>query len=164
MNKIIIFISFIVSVISVNLGISAKVQVEGLKEEELNLQIANSDIEMKIKDKELLVKHEPILLLNAYELVINQVRTLEVYSGTNINVQLEANKDTEDISNHYINTEYRGIKGLKVKIVVDKFTKETDMGAILEDIHLLEKNTDFMASEISKDSNNLIVKGEIYGI
>jgi len=38
------------------------------------------------------------------------------------------------------------------------------MGAVLDDIHLLEKNTDFKASEISKDSNNLIVKGEIYGL
>ena len=51
-----------------------------------------------------------------------------------------------------------------MKIVINKYSKETDMGAVLDDIHLLEKNTDFTATQIVKDNNNLIVKGEIYGI
>jgi hypothetical protein len=95
---------------------------------------------------------------------MNQIRLLESYSGTSMNVQLEATTDTQDISSHYEDTQYKGIRGLPIKIVVDKFSKETDMGAVLDDIHVLEKNTDFIASEISKDNNNLIVKGEVYGL
>ena len=77
---------------------------------------------------------------------------------------LKGAMDSQDISSHYVDTEYKGIRGLKIQIVVDKFSKETDMGAVLDDIHLLEKNTDFVSSEISKDNNNLIVKGEVYGL
>jgi uncharacterized protein with HEPN domain len=95
---------------------------------------------------------------------MNQIRLLESASGTSMNVQLEGTMDTQDIANHYEDTPYKGIRGLRIRIVVDKFSKETDMGAVLDDIHLLEKNTDFMASEISKDNNNLIVKGEVYGL
>ena len=89
---------------------------------------------------------------------------LEGFGGTNMDVQLDGVKDAGDISTQFEDTEYKGVRGLKIKIVVNKFSKETDMGAVLDDIHLLEKNTDFIASEISKDSNNLIVKGEIYGL
>jgi hypothetical protein len=72
--------------------------------------------------------------------------------------------DTQDISSHYENTEYKGIRGLKIKIVVNKFLKETGMETVLDNIQILEKNTDFMVTEISKDNNNLIVKGEVYGL
>ena len=164
MNKIIIFISFVVSIVFINFGMSTKAQMDGLKSENARLQANNFDMEQKIKDKEFLAKQAPVSVSTEYSAVMNQIRLLESTSGTNMNVQLEGAMDTQDISSHYEDTAYKGIRGLKIKIVVDKFSKETDMGAVLDDIHLLEKNTDFMASEISKDNNNLIVKGEIYGI
>jgi len=164
MNKIIIFISFVVSIILVNFGMSTKAQVDNLRDEKAQLQTNNFDMEQKIKRKEILIKREPVLLSTEYGLVMNQVRMLESTSGTNMNIQLEANQDADDISDHYVDTPYKGIRGLKIKIAVDKFSKETDMGAVLDDIHFLEKHTDFMASEISKNNNNLIVKGEIYGL
>lgn len=164
MNRIIIFISLAVSIILINLGMSTKAQVDVFKNENSQLQDNNLDMKQKIKDKESLVKQVPIPISTEYNVVLNQIRILESYSGTSMNVQLEGAIDAQDISSHYEGTEYRGIKGLRIKIVVDKFSKETDMGAVLDDIHLLEKNTDFMASEISKDNNNLIVKGEVYGL
>ena len=164
MNKTIIFISFIVFIVLINFGISTKAQVDGLKIENARLQANNLDMRQKIKIKEFLPKQAPVPLSKEYGVVLNQIRLLESYSGTSMNVQLEGTTDTQDISSHYENTGYQGIRGLKIRIVVDKFSKETNMGAVLDDIHLLEKNTDFMASDISKDNNNLIVKGEVYGL
>ena len=164
MNKIIIFISLVVSIVLINFGMSTKAQMDELKSENAQLQANNLDMKQKIKDKEFLTKQAPVPISTEYSVVLNQIRLLESYSGTSMNVQLEGAMDTQDISSHYEDTEYKGIRGLKIQIVVDKFSKETDMGAVLDDIHLLEKNTDFMASEISKDNNNLIVKGEIYGL
>ncbi len=164
MNKIVIFISFIVSIILVNLGMSTGVQISNLRDEESQLEANSLDMKQKIKDKESLVEHEPVLLSTEYGLVMNQIRLLESYSGTNMNVQLEGAKDVKDIADQYVDTAYRGVRGLKIRIVVDNFSKEADMGAVLDDIHLLEKNTDFLASEIDKDTNNLIVKGEVYGL
>jgi len=164
MNKIIIFISIVVSIVLINLGRSIKAQGDNLKIENAQLQANNLNMKHKIKDKESLPEQTPVPISMEYSVVLNQIKLLESTSGTNMNVQLEGTTDTQDISSHYEDTEYKGIRGLKIRIVVDKFSKETDMGAVLDDVHLLEKNTDFMALEISKDNNNLIVKGEVYGI
>jgi len=164
MNKIIIFISFVVSIVLVNFGMSTKAQVDNLRDEFSQLEANNLDMKQKINEKGFLVKREGVLLPVEYNLVINQVRMLEGYSGTNMALQLNGIKDAADISTQFEGTEYKGVRGLRIKIVVNKFSKETDMGVVLDDIHLLEENTDFMASEITKDNNNLIVKGEIYGL
>jgi hypothetical protein len=164
MNKIIIFLSFVVSIVLINFGMSVRAQVDELKKEASQLQANNIDMQKEINYKGSLSKQVPVSISTEYSVVMNQIRLIESYSGTSMNVQLEGAMDTPDISSHYEDTQYQGIRGLKILIVVDKFSKETDMGAVLDDIYLLEKNTDFMASEISKDNNNLIVKGEVYGL
>jgi len=164
MNKSIIFTSFVFSILFINFGLSAKAQIDSLRNENLQLEENNFDLSQQIQDKEFLTKRKPVLLSTAYVLVMNQIRLLESYSGTNMDVQLQNAREIKDIADQYVDTEYKGVRGLKIKIVVNKFSEETDMGAVLDDIHLLEKNTDFMASEIDKDNNNLIVKGEIYGL
>ena len=164
MNKIIIFAAFVVSIIFINLGMSTKTEVDNLKDANTQLEANNQDMKQKISDKETLLKRKGVLLPVEYGLFMNQVRMLEGFGGTNMDVELDGVKDAGDISTQFEDTEYKGVRGLKIKIAVNKFSKETDMGAVLDDIHLLEKNTDFIASEISKDSNNLIVKGEIYGL
>ena len=164
MNKIIIFISIIVSFALLDFGITAKSQLDELKYGYSQLEGGNLELKSKIKVMESLPKHEPVPISREYSVVLNQIRLLESYGGTSMNVQLEASPDIQDISSHYEDTEYKGIRGLKIQIVVDKFSQETDMGAVLDDVHLLEKNTDFMATEISKNNNNLIVKGEVYGL
>jgi hypothetical protein len=156
--------SFVILIVLLNFGMSTKAQVDNFRDEAAQLEASNFNMKQTIKDRGYLGKSKPVLLSTEYGSVMNQVRILESYSGTNMSVQLEASKDSEDISDHYIDTVYKGVKGLKIKIVVDGFSKETNMEVVLDDIHLLEKNTDFMASEISKDNNNLFVKGEIYGI
>jgi hypothetical protein len=135
-----------------------------LAQENLFLEEQNADMKEQIRYKQSLEKHPAIRLSTEYGLMMNEVRMLESYSGTSMNVQLEDAKNADDIANHYESTSYKGVRGLKIKIVIDKFSKETDMGAVLDDVHILEKSTDFLASTIAKDNNNLIVKGEIYGI
>ena len=164
MNKIIIFVSFVISILFLHFGMSTKTEVDNLKDVNTQFEANNQDMKQKISEKETLLKRKGVLLPVEYGLFMNQVRMLEGFGGTNMDVELDGVKDAGDISTQFEDTEYKGVRGLKIKIVVNKFSKETDMGAVLDDIHLLEKNTDFMASEISKDSNNLIVKGEIYGL
>jgi len=164
MNKTIIFVSCVVSIVLLHFGMSAKQQSDDLKTAYVQLRDNNLDMEQKIWTKGFLPRSVPVVLSTAYGALINQMRLLESTSGTSMKFQLEGAKDTDDISSHYVDTPYKGIKGLKIKIVVDKFAQETDMGAVLDDIYLLERNTDFMASEIYKDNNNLIVKGEVYGL
>ncbi len=164
MNKTIVFISIIAAVALVNLGAISKTQLNELRDENKRLYTRNLEMKLKIGKKEGLIKHRPVLLSEEYGLVIGRVRMLESYTGSSMNVELESVKDTNDISEHVVGTEYVGVKGLKIKIMVDKFSKEADTGAVLDGIYLLEQNTDFMASEIRRDNNNLIVKGEIYGI
>jgi len=164
MKKIIIILSFLAGTIFINLGMSAKAHINNIKDEITQLNSENLDMEQKEKTKEMLYKSEPVALTTEYGLIMNQTLLLESYSGTGMSIQLEDTKNEDDLSSQYVATEYNQVKGLKIQIVIDKFSKETDMGAVLDDIHLLEKNTDFLASEIDKDNNNLIVKGEIYGI
>ena len=164
MNKIIIFVSCVISILLINFAMSTRTQIDNLKNEAAQLKAGNLDMHQRIKDKEKLIKRKPVLLSTAYGLVLNKMRILESFSGTNMNIQLENSRDADDISEHYMDTEFKGVRGLKIQIVVDKFSKETDMGAVLDDIYLLEKSTDFMASEISKENDNLIVKGEVYGL
>jgi hypothetical protein len=164
MNKMIIFMSFVLSLALLHYGTSTKVQMDHLKEQVEGLEAGNLDMQRRIKGKESLAKREAVALPVEYSLVMNQVRILESDSGTRMSIQLETSKDADDITDHYVDTEYKGVRALRIKIVVDKISEETDMGAVLDDIHLLEEDTDFMSSEISKDNSLLIVKGEIYGI
>ena len=164
MNKIILFISLMIAAVLVNAGISTRIKTDDLRRKKTNLDADNRQMQAEIKDKESLVKREPVLLSKEYALLINQTKILESYSGTSMELGLEGLKDADDVADHYVDTSYRGIKGLKLCIMVDKFSKEADMGAVLDDIHSLEKNTDFLATQISQSSNNLIVKGELYGI
>jgi len=164
MNKIIIFISLFVSIFLINFGSSTKAQIDDEKIEIAQIQANNFDMKQKIISKKLLPKQVPVPLSMEYSTVLNQIRLLEIYSGIRMDVQLEGVPDSQDISGHYENTQYKGIRGLKIKIVIDRFSKDTDMGGVLYDIHLLEKNTDFVISEIDKENNNLIAKGEVYGL
>jgi len=164
MNKGAILASFFVSLIFVNAGISAKGQNDRLHKQCLEMDAQNLYMQQEIKVKKAMIKSRPVLLSMEYGFFINQVKMLEAYSGAEMSVQLDGSRDSDDISTHYTNTEYKGIRGLKIQIVIDKFSKDTDMAEILDDIHLLEQTTDFMVNTIDKDNNNLTVKGVVYGL
>jgi len=163
MNNTAIFVSLVLSVVLVYFGMNAQTQMQDLREGIIRIEEKNSQMQQNLKEKAGIKLEAPVSLLMEYDLVMNQVRILEGYSGTGMDVKLDGTKDTSDIASQFQNTQYKGVKGLKVKIVINKYSTDTDMGAVLDDIHLLEKNTDFTATQIIKDNNNLIVKGEIYG-
>jgi hypothetical protein len=163
MNKTIVLICIGGSVFFINVGLSIKAQTNGLSKQIEDVLNRNNHMQMEISDRQLLTQRPPVALSKAYELVINDIRYLEENSGTAINLMIEKSQDNEDISSHYVDSQYRGIKKLPVMLEVDKFSSETDMGAVLNDIYQLEIDTDFKATQINKEGNELIVKGDVYG-
>jgi hypothetical protein len=164
MKNLPIYISLVIAAVLINFGLSTGGQVRDLNDQKSQLESSNLELKKQIDIKKLLPKQDAIGVSTEYGLVLNQIRMLESYSGTNMNVQLEGVADASDISSHFEKSDYKGIRRLKINIVVDKFDNETDMGTVLDDVHQLEKNTDFKVSEITKDNSNLIVKGELYGL
>lgn len=163
MNKIVVVICIVVSIFFANAGASISTQIRSLERQTKDILIQNEHIGMEISKKQQLTPRPPVDISKAYSLVINNIRYLESNSGTAMNLMIEKSQDNEDISDHYIDSQYRGIKKLPVKIQIDKFSGETDMGAVLNDIYQLESGTDIKAIEINKEGNSLIVKGEVYG-
>jgi len=164
MNRIIFFTSLIVSLGLVNLGMSTRSQVEDIKRESSQLRAMNLEIKDEINEKRYWVKHEPVFLSIEFDLFLRKARYLEGYYGMNLKIQPEANKDVDDVSDLYVDTEFKGVKGLKVRIQIDDISKGADLETVLDGIHSLEKSTDYMTSEICKVNDTLIVKGEVYGI
>src|ERR1039457_6126346 len=101
MNEIIIIISIMGTCVLINLGISTKARVDDLKIEDGQLQADNLNLKQAIKEKGSLPKQAPVPLSTEYSVVLNQIKLLESYSGTSMNVQLEGAMDAQDISSHY---------------------------------------------------------------
>ena len=164
MNKIMILICIVVSIFFANVGVSINAQVDSLSKQIEDVLIQNNHIEVEISNRQQLTQRPPVVISKALNLVINETRYLEEFSGTAMNIIIEKSADNEDVSKHYIDSQYRGIKKLPIVLQVDKFSNETDMGAVLNDIYQLEIETDFKVTEINKDGNTLIVKGDVYGL
>ncbi len=164
MNKAWAVVSLMVALVLAHEGLILKSASDRLRQENALLDGKNAGLAKDIQDKGRLAHRAGLRLAAAYALVMNQVRVLEDGNAAAMSVHLETAQESRDIADHFEPTAYQGVKGLKIKIIIDKFSRETDMGAVLDDIYVLEKNTDFLASDIAKDNNNLIVKGEIYGL
>ena len=164
MNKIMVLFSLAVSMVLIYFGISQRAQMNEQRIQLAQLQVKNMERKQSVKDKEILSRSNPVFLSEEYGVLMDKVRILAGNSGIGMNVALQEGRDAADIADHYVDTPYSGVKALKIKIVVDRFSKETDMGMVLDDIHVLEKSTDFLVSEISRELDHLSVKGEIYGL
>ena len=164
MNKVIISSCIVVSMFFINVGLSINKKVNDLFKQKENILIQNNHIGVEILESQLLPQRPPVFISKAFSLVINEIRYLEENSGTIMNLTIEKSANNDDIAHHYVDSQYRGIKKLPVVIQIDKFSSETDMGAVLNDVYHLEKETDFKATEINKEGNVLIVKGEVYGL
>jgi hypothetical protein len=164
MNKIITLISLAVSVFFINAGISMNAQVVGLLKQKEDLLIQNNNIGLEISQKLSLSQMPPVDISKAFSLVVNKIRFLEGNSGSTMNLMIEKSQDSDEIYNYLIDSQYRGIKKLPVTLQVDKFSNETDLSSVLNDIYQLEVETDFKVTEISKTGNGLIVKGDVYGL
>ena len=164
MNKVIISASIVVSMFFINVGLSINNKVNDLLKQKEDILIQNNHIGVEILERQRLPQRAPVIISKAFSLVINEIRYLEENSGTIMNLTIEKSVDNDDIAHHYVDSRYRGIKKLPVVIQIDKFSSQTDMGAVLNDVYQLEEETDFKATEINKEGNVLIVKGEVYGL
>ena len=164
MNKIMLIISILVAVFFVHLGLSMNTQFESLSKQTGDTVIQNHHMGMEIQARQSLTKRYPKAMSKAFSLLLNDLRYLEENSGTVMDLYIDKSKDNDDIASHYIDSQYRGIKKLPVLIEVNKFSSETDMSAVLNDIYQLEEGTDFKATEINKAGDILIVKGDVYGL
>jgi len=164
MNKPIIITALIVSLSLFHLALNTKSQTDALSESLYQIKLSNQQMERQIHYKNTLSKSKGGALSDAYRMFMNQVRDLQNNSAISMRVQLANAKDSNDISQLYVPTAYKGVRGIKIKIIVDGISGGTDMGLVLDNIHHLERNSDFLVNEISKDNNDLIVKGELYGL
>ena len=164
MNKMIIVIAGITAFFLINSGFSLRSQIKGAKEQKDGIMSENLVMEEELGHKQGFRKNVPKTMSNAFSCFVNETKMFETYSGTRMNIVLTGTKENEDIEDHYVGTEFRHVKGLPISISVEKYSNESDMIGVLNDICLLEKRTDFKVSEISTDNNCLIVKGELYGV
>ncbi len=160
-----IVISVVITVFFINLGLTLRSQTRQVKIEKEEISSQNLVLANEVDQKQLFKKNEPKTISNAFTLFVNEMKMFEIYSGTRMNIVFNGwPKENENIEDHYVDTEFRNVKGLSLTISVEKFSNETDMAGVLNDIYLLENRTDFKVSEISTENNVLIVKGELYGI
>jgi hypothetical protein len=164
MNKAFLFIALSVSGLFVYLALGEAQKVIHLKKELARLKANNTAIQQKIRARGSLTKLPPIPMPEAYRFFLNQIRLIENYSGAKMDVQLEEGKPLEIISTHYKDAPYKDVKALRIKMLVNRVPEEEGIGMILDDMHLLEKNTDFMVMEVNRESHALTVKGELYGV
>ena len=165
MNKTMIVIAVIIAAFFINSGFTLMAQTGQTKIENDQIASQNSALSDERAQKQLFKKNEPKTISNAFTLFVNETKMFETYGGTRMDIVFNGGpKENENIEDHYVDTEFRNVKGLALSIRVEKFSNETDMVEVLNDIYLLENRTDFKVSEISTENNALIVKGELYGI
>jgi hypothetical protein len=164
MSKMMIVMALIITGVFIHLGLALNSKTILMCKEKEGMMFRNISMFNEIKQKQVLRKIKPKRISNAYMLFINQSKMFEIYSGTQMKLVFSNAKENENIEDHYVETEFRNVKGLPLTIHVGKFSNNTDLAGILKDIYLLENRTDFKVSEISTGNNILIVKGELYGI
>jgi len=165
MNKIMIVIAVVITAFFINSGLTLRSQTMDTKKQKNDMVSENLALSDEVDQKQRFKKNEPKTISNAFTLFVNERKMFEIYSGTRMNIVFNGvPKENENIEDHYVGTEFRNVKGLPITISVEKFSNETGMAEVLNDIYLLENCTDFKVSEILTENNVLIVKGELYGI
>ena len=164
MSRIVILISIFVSLYFVHTGLLMKVKVQELTRQKQDMVAQNNHMIFEISERLQLPQKQALLMSKAFSKVVNETRYLESNSGTTVDLTIEKSADSDEISSHYQDSQYHGVKKLPVVLHIDKSSSETDLGAVLSDIYQLEIETDFKVTEINKDGTTLLVKGDIYGI
>ncbi len=164
MNKMIIGVSVAIGIFLINSGLMLHRQTIQADAQKNMLLTENLVLSHEIKQEQSFKKNEPKTISQSFTIFVNETKMFETYSGTRMNIVLEGAKENENLEDHLVATAFRGVKALPLNIRVEKFSNETDMGEVLNDIFLLERRTDFKVSEISTEDNTLLAKGELYGI
>jgi len=159
-----IWVGLIIAFLFIEGALNLRVQEQEAQKSKDHLAAENQRLEGEINHKQSFKKNEPRYISKAFNLFVNQMKIFEAFSGTQMNFSLGGRKEKESIEDHFVPTHFRGVKALPILINVQKFSNQTDMGEVLNDIFLLENRTDFKVSEISSENNALVVKGELYGI
>ena len=68
------------------------------------------------------------------------------------------------LESYFIDSSFRNVKILPIVLKINKFSKGTDLASVLNDIYVLEKQTDLKINEITNENDVLEVKGELYGV
>jgi len=164
MKNVLIFIAVVLAGLLIEAGLNIHARAAEIAQEKQALRRQNVSMSDELKAKQRYHPSSPQSMSEAFRFFINQTRMLEIYSGTHMSLVVDAGHDNDDMQEHDVLTEFRRVKGLRLMIHVDKFSNETDMEEVLNDIYLLEKHTDFKVKEIMAANGVLTVKGELYGI
>jgi len=164
MNALMVFLALLVSLFLGFRGLCMNTEVNDLARQMENIQAQNTQKKQTIVQKQLLTPRRAQAMSKAFSLLVNDIRYLENNSGTTMNLTVDKSNDSDDVNSHCVDSPYRGVKKLPITLQVNKFSSETDMGEVLNDIYQLEIDTDFKATEINKEGDTLIVKGDVYGI
>ena len=163
MNNMLVVLAIIVAGVLINGGYGRSSQTMVLKDQKNKMEIEDRRMADELFEKQGIKRSKPQAISKAFIFFLNQTKMFESYSGTQMSIEFN-NKEEEDIEDYYVKTVFRQVKGLPLTINIDKFSNETDMVEVLNDIYLLENHTDFKVTSIVSDNNTLIVKGELYGI
>ena len=156
--------ALMITFLLIHSGLILREKATQVRQEKENMSTENIALSDEIDEKRKFRQSQPESIANALTLLVNEIKMVEIYGGTRMTMVFTSKRDNADIQDHFVDTEFRHVKGFPLTICVDRFSDETDMVAVLNDIYLLENRTDLKVSEISMQSNGLIVKGELYGI
>jgi hypothetical protein len=163
MNKIMIIGSIILCAFFIHLGISLNANSVTKKDKYVVLVKGNEFLKKEISFKESLKKSSPVSINESFNVLVNQMRILESYSGTKMNL-LTLKDQKQSLESRFQDSIFKKVRMFPVSIQIEKYSNETDLTSVLNDIYILEKQTDFKVMEISMENNSLSLKGELYGI
>jgi hypothetical protein len=164
MNKILIVTASVLSLVLGNFGASLRAQARDSNQLKEQLRQGNDALEQELKFKQTFPQNEPVSIAKAFDRLINRMRMLENYGGTHMELLWMVTNETDDLENYLKGSSFRQVRILPVVFKVNKYSSETDMGCVLNDIYALEKQTDLKVNDITGRGDVLEVKGELYGI
>ena len=164
MNKIIIITAVIISIFLFNFSISLMSRTNELSTQTSKASHDVALLAQELKQKGGFVKKAPVEINRSFNLFVNLIRMLEDYGGTKIVLSFLTKTDKDSLEDHFTDSPFRNVKALPIVLKINKCSRAADMVSVLNDIYVLEKQTDFKVNEITNDNDILQVKGELYGI
>jgi hypothetical protein len=164
MNKTILICSVAILIIFLNLGLTLRTRTLNMIGQKNALEGEISTLQAELRIKAQLHKKEPKALAGVFSEVINEMNLMSSGTGLNMFLVFPPTKEKNSIESFYKRTEFRGVKGMPLDIKVLKAGAIADVGSALDSVYLLEHQADFKVSEIYQDSQEIRVKGMLYGI
>ena len=164
MNKTLLLCSVAILVIFLNLGMTLRVRTLEMIQQKDALVDENMALQAELREKAQLRKKQPKEISGAFAKVINEMNLLSTGRGLEMALVFPPTKEQNSIESFYKNTAFRGIKGMSLNIKVMRTEANADFGSALDLVYLLEHQTDLKVTEIYQDSDEMRVKGMLYGI